>query len=148
MARSPRGTRRRDGLDNFSKRLFQQIVLLAHLGIHPLEPPVLFGHVLHLSNQRCIHSTEFGPPLIKNWRCSSHAPDTAQRLACRPLLVSKCPLSADCLAIACRAMHELCFAKSCCHHQNLLRYLAEEILLLNTTNLRGNYRRIIIRCGK
>jgi len=46
-------------------RVVKQLILHAHLGIHLLQPAVLFGHVLHLGNQRCVHAAKLGPPFVK-----------------------------------------------------------------------------------
>ena len=90
--------------------------------MHPLQPPVLLGYVLHLSNQRRIHTAKLGPPLIKtgaaNPMLSTHFRDLRASLRLF------------------QNAHNLCVAKSYCLYQKLFRYLAEKILLLNTTNFR------------
>ena len=115
----------RRALTLFSKRLLQQVVLHAHLGIHPLKPPVLFDHVLHLSNQKSIHSTKLGPTLIKTRAAHPMLPTQLGNGHSTPASFK--------MLIICASLYRPVFIK------NLLRYLTEKILLLNTTNLRRDY---------
>jgi hypothetical protein len=131
-------SRRRDGLDAF----FQELPLAnrlghAHLSIHLLETPVRFGHVLHLNHQRCIHSTEFGPPFIKTgaahpmfaaqFRNRHTALCLLQNAPSRQIAVQS--PAGQCMI--CASLNRAVFIKK------NIRYLAEKILLLNTTNFRG-----------
>jgi hypothetical protein len=133
-------SRRRDGLNAFfqappsADRLGH-----THLGIHPLKPPVLFGHVLHLSNQRCIHSTKLGPPLVKTRAAHPMLP-TQLRDQRAVFCLLQNALSRQIAAqspagqcIICASLNRVVFIK------NLLRYLAETILLLNTINFWVDY---------
>jgi hypothetical protein len=146
MAHSPRGTRRRDGLNAFfqappsADRLGH-----THLDIHPLEPPVLFGHVLHLSNQRCIQSAEFGPPFIKTGAAHPMLPTQIRDRRAALCLLQNAPsrqISVQSPAgqcMICASPNRAVFI------ENLLRYLAEKILLLNTTKFREDYQRTSIK---
>lgn len=49
----------------FSKGVFQQLILYRHLGIHLLQPPVLFRHGLHLGHQRSVHAAILRPPVVE-----------------------------------------------------------------------------------
>lgn len=101
---------RRDGLNAFSKSFLQQVVLHTHFGIHTLQAAVFFSHRFQFRDHRCIHSAKRRPPFIKTGT----------------------PLSA-CFKIPmiCASLYRLLFI------QNLLRYYAEKILRMNTTNFRG-----------
>ncbi|EJF90358.1 hypothetical protein MEG_01125 [Bartonella tamiae Th307] len=109
----------------FSKRLLEQLVLRAHLGIYLLQPPVLIFKCLHLADHRRIHPTILRPPLVK--RSCAHAMfpaklgyrNTAFRLA--------------------NNGKDLRFAKSARLHQNLLNQYEEKILLLNPFIYWGDY---------
>jgi hypothetical protein len=134
-------SRRRDGLDAF----FQELPLAnrlghAHLSIHLLETPVRFGHVLHLNHQRCIHSTEFGPPFIKTGAAHPMLPTQLGDRRAALCLFQNAPSrqiavqspAGQCMI--CASLNRAVFIKK------NIRYLAEKILLLNTTNFRGDYR--------
>ena len=109
----------------FSEGFFQQIILHAHLGIHPLQATVLVRHGPHLRHHRRIHPAILRTPFIKAG--AAHAmlatKFTDQNTASASL---KIPM-------ICASLNRAVFIK------NLLRYLAEKILLVNTTNFRGEY---------
>jgi len=109
----------------FSKRLLQQVVLHAHLSIHLLETPVLFGHVLHLCDEGGIHAAKLGPPLVEA--------GAAHPMLSAKLRDGRTPSACFKMPIICASLYRAVFIV------NLLRYLAEKILLLNTTNFRGDY---------
>jgi hypothetical protein len=146
MAHSPRGTCRRDGLNAFFQAPPSEDRLgHTHLAIHPLETAVLFGHVLYLSNQRCIHSTEFGPPIIKTGAAHPMLPTQLRDWRAALCLFQNAPSrqilvqspAGQCMT--CASLNRAVFIK------NLLRYLAEKILLLNTTKFGGITRRLAQR---
>ena len=114
-----------------------------------LQPPVLLRQIFHLANQRCIPLThalhvlpgsacrQIWPATCKRRRDSSHAPGTVQRPAHHPLPVQYAPsrqIAAQSPAgqcVICASLYRAVFIK------NLLRYLAEKILLLNTMDSAG-----------
>jgi hypothetical protein len=93
-----------------------------------------FGDILHLSNQGRIHAAKLGPPFVKAGAvsprykyclptngiipCSRQSSETGVRPS---------------TAMICASLNRPFFIV------NLLRYLAEKILLLNTANFRGDY---------
>jgi hypothetical protein len=131
-------SRRRDGLNAF----FQELPLAdrlghAHLSIHLLETPVLFGHILHLCDQRRVHATKLCPPFIKTgaahpmFAAQLRNRHTALRLFQNAPSWQIAVQSPAGQCMICASLNRAVFIK------NLLRYLAEKILLLNTTNFRG-----------
>jgi hypothetical protein len=138
MAHSPRGTHPRDGLITFFRVPPSEDRLgHTHLSIHPLETAALLGHVLHLGDQGRIHAAELGTPLVKTGAAHHMLPTQLRdrRTALRLLqnahsrqIAAQSP-AGQCMIRA--SLNRAVFIKS------LLRYLAEKILLLNTTNFRG-----------
>ena len=119
-----------DGLDAFPQSSLQKVILHVHLSIHLPEAAVLFGHVLHLSDQRRIHAAELHPPFIKLMPCSRHSSETNT-----PLYT--CVKT----AMICTSLNHPFITV------NLLRDLAEKIQPLNAINFRQDCGRPLSACN-
>jgi hypothetical protein len=138
-------SRRRDGLNAF----FQELPLAdrlghAHLSIHLFKTPVLFGHTPHLCDQGRVNATKLCPPFIKTGAAHPMLPTQLRNRHTALRLLQDAPSrqiavqspAGQCMI--CASLNRSVFIK------NLLRYFAEKILLLNTTNFRGDYQGALI----
>ena len=99
----------------------------------------MLGHVLHLGYQGRIKAAELGTPLVKTGAAHPMLPTQLRDRLSALRLLQNAPSrqiaaqSAAGQCMTCASLNRAVFIK------NLLRYLAEKILLLNTTNFRGDY---------
>ena len=111
----------------FSKGFLQQIFLHAHLSIYLPQTTVLSLHRLHLRHHRRTHAAILRTPLVKAG--AAHAILSA-KIGNRYTACLKIPM-------ICATLNRGVFIR------NLLRYTAEKVLFLNTTNLRGGHQIVL-----
>jgi hypothetical protein len=78
----------------FSEDVLQKLVPHRHLGVHLLQPAILFRHRLHLGHQRRVHAVELRAPVVVSRRADPvHAAQIRYRRAVLALLQNRQDLS-------------------------------------------------------